>query len=87
MTGGAPGMTNDAKNKTDNTLQRTGDLPDRTGGAIERSRRVLPLEPAAAHTAGPLIYNIYRHFLPLTTKIPNIKNSHFCMRANLQYIM
>ena len=36
-------------------LQRTGDPPDRTGGAIERSRHVLPLEPAAAQTAGPLI--------------------------------
>ena len=36
-------------------LQRTGDPPDRTGGAIERYRHVLPLEPAAAHTAGPLI--------------------------------
>ena len=37
-------------------LYRTCDPPDRTGGAIERSRHVLPLEPAAAHTAGPLIY-------------------------------
>ena len=79
-------------------LQRAGDPPDRAGGAIERSRHVLPLEPAAAHAAGPLIisgdtwnrvliYNMYMHFLPLTTKIPNLKNSYFCTRTNLQYIM
>ena len=37
--------------------QSTGDPPGRTGGAIEMPRHVLPLEPAAAHTAGPLIYN------------------------------
>ena len=36
-------------------LQRTGDPPNRTGDAIERSIHVLPLEPAAAHTAGPLM--------------------------------
>ena len=36
-------------------LQRTGVPPERTGGAIERSRNVLPSEPAAAQTAGPLI--------------------------------
>ena len=35
--------------------QRTGGGVDRTGGEIERSRHVLPLEPAAARTAGPLI--------------------------------
>ena len=44
-----------ALQRTGVALQRTGDPPDRTGGAIERSRHVFPLEPAAAHTAGPLI--------------------------------
>ena len=43
------------KDRTGVVLQRTGDPPDRTGGAIERYRHVLPLEPAAAHIAGPLI--------------------------------
>ena len=33
-----------------------------------------------------LIYNMYWHFLPWTTKIPNIKKSYYCIRANLQYI-
>ena len=47
--------TGGALDRADVALQRTGDPPDRTGGAIERSRYVLPLEPAAAHTAGPLI--------------------------------
>ena len=37
-------------------IQRTGDPPDGTGGAKEMSRHVHPLDPAAAHTAGPLIY-------------------------------
>ena len=30
---------------------------------------------------------MYRHFLPWTTKIPNLKNSYLCIRANLQYII
>ena len=47
--------TGGALNRAGVALQRTGDPPDRTGGAIERSIHVLPLEPAAAHTAGPLI--------------------------------
>ena len=42
-------------------LQTTCDPPDRTGGAIERSRHVLSLEPTAAHTAGPLILNPELH--------------------------
>ena len=45
--------TGGALNRVGVALQRTGDPPDRTGGAIERSIHVLPLEPAAAHTAGP----------------------------------
>ena len=48
--------TGGARDRAGVALQRTGDPPDRTGGAIERSRHVLPLEPAAAHTAGPLIF-------------------------------
>ena len=49
--------TGGALDRTGVALQRTDDPPYRTSGAIERSRHVLPLEPAAAHTAGPLIYN------------------------------
>ena len=41
--------------RTGAALQRTGGALERTGGAMERSRYVLTLEPAAAHTAGPLI--------------------------------
>ena len=48
-------ITGGALNRAGVALQRTGDPPDRTGGAIERPRHVLPLEPVAAHTAGPLI--------------------------------
>ena len=47
--------TDGAKGRTDVALQRTWVALQRTGGAIERSRPVLTLEPAAAHTAGPLI--------------------------------
>ena len=43
--------------RTGGALYRTGVASDRTDGAIERSRHVLPLEPAAAHAAGPLIHN------------------------------
>ena len=48
-------MTDGAIGRTGVALQRNGVASDRTGGAIERSRQVLPLELAAAHTAGPLI--------------------------------
>ena len=56
-------MTGGAKDRTGVALQSTGNPPDRTGGAIERSRHVLPLEPAAAHTAGPLINSEWRLLL------------------------
>ena len=55
-TGVALKRTGGALHRAGVALQRTGVPPDRTGGAIERSRHVLPLEPAAAHTAGPLIF-------------------------------
>ena len=55
-TGVALMRTGGARDRACVALQRTGDPPDRTGGEIERSEHVLPLEPAAAHTAGPLIY-------------------------------
>ena len=51
--------TGSAQDRAVVALQRTGDPPDRTGGAIERSIHVLPLEPAAAHTAGPLIFQLF----------------------------
>ena len=54
-TGVALMRTGGALDKAGVALQRTGDPPDRTGSAIERSRHVLHLEPAAAHTAGPLM--------------------------------
>ena len=44
-----------ALQRTGGALQRIGDPPDRTGGAIKRSRHVLTLEPATAHAAGPVI--------------------------------
>ena len=62
-----------ALQRTGGAVYKTGVALQRTGGAIEKSRHVLTLEPAAAHTAGTLI--------------SNIRNSHFCIRANLQYIM
>ena len=49
--------TGGALDRTAVVLQRTGTL-GRIGGAIERSRHVLPLEPAAAHTAGPLSFGV-----------------------------
>ena len=47
-------MTGGALNRAGVVLQRTGDPPDRTGGASERSTQaqLLPLQPGAAHTAG-----------------------------------
>ena len=56
-TGGALMRTGGALDRAGVALQRTGYPPDRTGGAKEMSRHVLPLEPAAAHTAGLLILN------------------------------
>ena len=47
--------TSGALDRADVALQRTSDPPDRTGGVIESARHVLPLEPAAAHTSGPLL--------------------------------
>ena len=83
-TGGAVDRTDVALMRTGGALdragvalQRTDDPPDRTGGAIESSRHVLPLEPAAAHTAGPLIvYHyilfllLYSYYLKLVCEIP-----------------
>ena len=54
-TGAAFQRTDGALDRTWVALRGTGGAPDRTGDAIERPRHVLPLEPAAAHTAGPLI--------------------------------
>ena len=48
--------TGGALERTGGAKDRAGGAKDRIGGAIERSRHVLPLEPAAAHTAGPLIF-------------------------------
>ena len=75
-TGGALERTGGAKDRTGVASQRTGDPPDRTGGAIERSRHVLLLEPAAAQTAGPL------------TRLPKISNTCYThkMRDNSKYI-
>ena len=53
-TGVALKRTGGALDRAGVALQRTGGPPGRTGGAMERSRHVLHLEPAAAHTAGPL---------------------------------
>ena len=55
-TGGALERTSGAKDGTGVALQRNGGALQRTGSAIYRSIHVLPLEPAAAHTAGPLMY-------------------------------
>ena len=61
-TGGAVATTGGALERTWVALQRTGGALDRTcvalqrtGGAMEMSRHVPPLDPAAAHAAGPLI--------------------------------
>ena len=54
-TGGARQRTGEAPVKTVGALQRTGGAQYRVWGAKERYMHVLPLEPAAAHTAGPLI--------------------------------
>ena len=54
-TGGALDRTYVALQRTGGAVNKTGGALQRTGGAIERSRHVLTLEPAAAHTAGPLI--------------------------------
>ena len=58
-TGGAKHGTGGALDRAGVASQRTGDPPDRTGGVRERSRHALTLEPAAAHTAGPLINFTY----------------------------
>ena len=47
--------TGAALQRTGGAVNKTGVALPRTGGAIERSIHVLTLEPAAAHTAGPLI--------------------------------
>ena len=54
--GGAKDRTGVALQRTGGAVHRIGVASQRTGGAIERSIHVLTLEPAAAHTAGPLIY-------------------------------
>ena len=56
-TDGTQDRTGVTRLRTGGAKHRTGDPPDRTGGALERSKQaqVLPLEPVAAHTAGPLI--------------------------------
>ena len=63
-TGVALMRTGGARDRAGVALQRTGDPPYRTGGAMERPRHVLPLEHAAAHTAGPLmIYQMIRNYM------------------------
>ena len=48
-------MQNGVALRTGGALDRADVALQRTGGAIERSRHVLTLEPAAAHTAWPLM--------------------------------
>ena len=60
--------TGGALERTGGAMERTGVALQRTGGAIERSRHVLTLEPAAAHTAGPLITR------PRLSKQPQLSN-------------
>ena len=76
-TGVALMRTNGARDRAGVALQRTGDPPDRTGGAIERPRHVLHLEPAAAHTAGPLMISLSR-LITLAAFISQTLHSSLC---------
>ena len=55
--GGALDRVCVALQRTGGAVDKTGVALQRTGGAMERSCHALTLEPAAAHTAGPLILN------------------------------
>ena len=59
-------------------MQRTNSASYRTCGAIERSRHVLPLEPAAAHTAGPPIPFTFK---TLKTNVKNALESYHFLTA------